>query len=51
MDTPQEIKADELWDPDAQRRAILAMTPSERLRLMADLCRQAAVFERLTIRP
>lgn len=41
---------DPLWDPDARRRAILAMTPSERADLMADLCRQAAIFDTLVVR-
>lgn len=43
MDTRDDIprETDELWDPDAQRRALLAMTMSERLELVAALFKQA----------
>lgn len=36
---------DELWDPGAQRRAVLAMTMEERLDLLDALCRQLGSIE------
>jgi len=53
MDEHEDIPVlpeDELWDPDLQRRELLAMRPSERVELMAELCRQAAIFDQMVIR-
>ncbi|MBA2348128.1 MAG: hypothetical protein H0V81_07525 [Solirubrobacterales bacterium] len=35
---------DELWDPDAQRRELLAMSMEERLELVAALFAQSHLF-------
>lgn len=40
-DDTSTAESDELWDPGAQRRDLLAMTMSERLELAAALFRQS----------
>lgn len=48
-DTPEQPPVDELWDPDAQRRAHLALTMSERLEIVAALFRQAQILQQARV--
>ncbi len=43
-DEEQASTEDELWDPDAQRRDLLAMTMEERLEIVAALFAQSHLF-------